>query len=151
SSANRGAHTSTASTAGRQSSTESRDCSRKSVDDDQRHWREAVVLETVGANFHSADRRAKTDNQKHKIVESLRDVGFRWFGTSARMRMIGADDGEALRLRFVDTAAAANLREVVDRRDFVAPRWLRRAVAARNRFEYVGAGFSRPARAADQQ
>jgi hypothetical protein len=59
------------------------------------------------------------------------------------MRMIGADDGEALRLRLVDAAAASDLREVIDWRDFVPPRRVRGAVAAGNCFEYVGSGFSR--------
>jgi len=113
-------------------------------------------METVGANFHPANGPAKTDNEKYEIAERLLDVGFRWFGTSARMRMIGADDGESLRLRRVDAAAASDLREVVDRRNFVLPRWIGGAVTARDRFEdgrpfYVGAGFSRPVGAADQQ
>src|SRR5258705_3249952 len=65
------------------------------------------------------------------------------------MRMIGADHRETLRLRLVDTAAASDLREVVDGRDFVAPGRIRRTVAAGNCFQYgrslyVGAGFSRP-------
>jgi len=100
-------------------------------------------VEGVGADFHPADRRAKTDNQKHKIAERLLDVGFRWVGTSARMRMIGADDSEALRLGRVDPATAADLGEVVNRRDFVPPCWIRRTIATGNRFQYVGSGFSR--------
>src|SRR5262245_60042052 len=149
SSASRGSHMSTASTGGRRCSNAWSDCWRTSVDNDQRHRHERVVAEGVGADFHPADRRAKTDNQKHKIAERLLDVGFRWLGTSARMRMIGADDSEALRLRRVDPATAADLGEVVNRRDFVPPCWFRRAIAAGNSFEYrgalyVGAGFSRP-------
>src|SRR4029079_7632423 len=132
-----------------------RDCWRKSVDDDQRHRHEPVVVETVSANLHPANRPAKTDNQKYEVSERLLDVGFRWFGIAARMRMVDADDGESLRLRLVDAAAASDLREVVDGRDFVAPRRVVRAVAAGDRFEdgrpsYVGAGFSRPVGAADQ-
>jgi len=113
-------------------------------------------VETVSANLHPANRPAKTDNQKYEVSERLLDVGFRWFGIAARMRMVDADDGESLRLRLVDAAAASDLREVVDGRDFVAPRRVVRAVAAGDRFEdgrpsYVGAGFSRPVGAADQQ
>src|SRR5262245_61588572 len=143
SSASRGSHMSTASTGGRRCSNAWSDCWRTSVDNDQRHRHERVVAEGVGADFHPADRRAKTDNQKHKIAERLLDVGFRWLGTSARMRMIGADDSEALRLRRVDPATAADLGEVVNRRDFVPPCWICRAIAAGNGFEYVGSGFSR--------
>src|SRR5262245_18872495 len=143
SSASRGSHMSTASTGGRGCSNAWSDCWRTSVDNDQRHRHERVVAEGVGADFHPADKRAKTDNQKHKIAERLLDVGFRWLGTSARMRMIGADDSEALRLGRVDPATAADLGEVVNRRDFVPPCWIRRAIAAGNGFEYVGSGFSR--------
>lgn len=109
-------------------------------------------MEGVGADFHPADRRAKTDNQKHKIAERLLDVGLRWFATSARMRMIGADDSEALRLGRVDPAAAADLGEVVDRRDFVPSRWIRGAIAARDRFQDGRPfHFNRPMGAADEQ
>ena len=86
-------------------------------------------METVGANFHPANGPAKTDNEKYEIAERLLDVGFRWFGISARMRVIGTDDGEALRLGRIDPAAAVDLGEVVNRRDFVAPRRVRCAVA----------------------
>ena len=121
-------------------------------------------METVSANLHPANRPAKTDNQKYEVSERLLDVGFRWFGIAARMRMVDADDGESLRLRLVDAAAASDLREVVDRRNFVSPRWIGGAITARDRFEdgrpgYVGSGFSRtfrftfsrPVGAADQQ
>ena len=103
-------------------------------------------METVGANLHPAYGPAKTDNQKYEVAERLLDVGFRWFGTSARMRMIGADNGESLRLRLVDAAAASDLREVVDRRNFIPPHRIRRAVAAGDRFE-----DGRPVGAADEQ
>ena len=103
-------------------------------------------METVGANLHPANRPAKTHNQKYEVMERLLDVGFRWFGSAARMRMIGADDGESLRLRLVDATAAANLREVVDGRDLVTPRRVVRAVAARNGFE-----DGRPVGSANQQ
>jgi hypothetical protein len=62
--------------------------------------------------------------------------------------MIGADDGEALRLRLVDAPASFDLREVVDGRDFVALSGLRRAVAAGDGFQCVGSGF--PARRSSQ-
>src|SRR5262245_5667768 len=58
--------------------------------------------------------------------------------------MISADDGETLRLRLVDTAAAPDLCEVVDWRDFVPPRWILRAIARWNSLEDF-------ARTADEQ
>ena len=103
-------------------------------------------MEIVGANLHPANGPAKADNQKYEVAERLLDVGFRWFGTAARMRMVGADDGESFRLRLVDAAAAANLREIVDGRDLVAARRVVRAIAAGDGFE-----DGRPVGAANQQ
>ena len=117
-SAGRDSPTSNASTDGLRCCRVSSRCSRR-CDDVQLHGFKAPVRESVAADVDSLHRVHGPGYEVQKLFERQLEICRRWLWGAARVRMIRPHDGEDPTVGR-QRAAAFDLCEVLDRRNFVA-------------------------------